>query len=256
MDLHLVKAIASFILPPTGLIILGMVGMGISLIWKKLGMWVASFSLAGLLLLSLPAVSAMLVDSLQTYPPIPESELKKTLAQADAVVVLAGGRRAGAEEFGDDTVSGYSLERVRYAAWIVKRTGLPLVISGGRVHNNETVSEAQLMRRILQKEFIVIVDHTEEQSRTTFENAKYTAQFLKENALRKIALVTHAWHMPRAKAAFNYFDIQVIPAPTAFYGRSEPGRFDDYLPSSEALKFSGLAFHEIFGQWWYGIRYY
>ncbi|WP_455209334.1 YdcF family protein [Kaarinaea lacus] len=255
MELHLVKAIASLLLPPTGLIILGLLGIGISLIWKKLGLWVASLSLVGLLLCSLPAVAALLVDSLQTDPPIVEGELKKSLAQVDAVVVLAGGRRTAAEEFGDDTVSGYSLERVRYAAWIVKRTGLPLIVSGGRVHN-EASSEAQLMRNVLQKEFIVIVDYVEESSSTTFENAKYTAQFLKQNDLRKIALVTHAWHMPRATAAFDYFGIQVIPAPTAFYGRHATSQYDDYLPSAEALKYSGLAFHEILGQWWYEIRYY
>ncbi|HEY5604296.1 MAG TPA: YdcF family protein [Gammaproteobacteria bacterium] len=255
MEQHFIKAIAGFILPPTGLIILAMIGIGVSLLWKKLGLWVAALSLAGLLLCSLPAVSALLIDTLQTDLPIPDSELKKNLAKVDAVVVLAGGRRSASEEFGDDTVSGYSLERARYAAWIVKRTGLPLIISGGRVHN-EHQSEAQLMQQLLQKEFIVIVDHLEEQSRSTFENAKYTAQYLKENELRSIALVTHAWHMPRAKAAFAYFDIQVIPAPTAFYGRLAPGQPDNYLPSSEALKTSGLAFHEIFGQWWYGLRYY
>lgn len=255
MELYFVKAIASLMLPPTGLVVLAIVGIGISMIWRKLGLWVALLSMLGVLLCSLPVVAAMLMNTLQTDPPIAESELKATLKPADALVVLAGGRRGFAEEFGDDAVSSYTLERIRYAAWVVKRTGLPLILSGGRVHD-EAKSEAQLMREILQKEFLVIVDHAEEQSRTTYENAKFTAQFLKQNELRKIALITHAGHMPRAKAAFEYFGIEVIPAPTAFYGRDKTRQFDDYLPSAAALKATGLAFHEILGQWWYSIRYY
>ena len=255
MELYFVKAIASIILPPTGLIVLAMVGIGMAMIWKKLGLWVAFLSMLGVLLCSMPAVSAVIVNSLQSDPPIPPGDLKKTLAEADALVVLAGGRYTAAEEYGDDTVKSFTLERIRYAAWIVKRTGLPLIVSGGRVHD-EAKSEGQLMREILQKEFIVIVDHVEEKSRNTYENAKYTAQFLKQNDLRKIALVTHAWHMPRAKAAFEYFDIEVIPAPTAFYGKDASQQFSDYLPSTKALRQTGLAVHEIFGQWWYEIRYY
>ena len=255
MELYFVKAIASIILPPTGLIVLAMVGIGMAMIWKKLGLWVAFLSMLGVLLCSMPAVSAVIVNSLQTDPPIPANELKKALAKADALVVLAGGRYTAAKEFGDDTVSSFTLERIRYAAWIVKRTGLPLIVSGGRVRD-EDKSEAQLMREILQKEFIVIVDHVEEKSRTTYENAKYTAQFLKQNDLRKIALVTHAWHMPRTKAAFEFFDIEVIPAPTAFYGKDATQQFSDYLPSTNAFRQTGLAVHEIFSQWWYEIRYY
>ena len=82
------------------------------------------------------------------------------------------------------------------------------------------------------------------------------ADELEQNNIRKIALVTHAWHMPRAKYAFEYFDVQVIPPPTAFYGRHLTDSINKFLPSANALKISGLAFHEIFGHWWYKIRYY
>ncbi|MGD8886478.1 MAG: YdcF family protein, partial [Gammaproteobacteria bacterium] len=152
-------------------------------------------------------------------------------------------------------LSPLSLERVRYAAWLVKRTGLPLITSGGRVHNEEQ-TEAELMRDVLQKEFLVIVDYIEGSSRTTYENAKYTAQLLKEKDMDKIALVTHAWHMPRARGAFEEFDIEVIPAPTGFYGRSTKTNSERFMPSYKALWYSGLAFHELLGSLWYSMRYY
>lgn len=255
MELSIVKALASILLPPTGLIVLGILGTGLLLIWRKLGLWLVAISLISLLLSSLPAVAAMLMNTLQTDAPISAAELKEKITDADAVVLLAGGRRTLAEEYGDDTVGSFSLERSRYAAWVVKRTGLPLIISGGRVRDEDR-SEADLMRDVLRKEFIVIVDHIEEQSRTTYENAKFTAKFLKQNNLRKIALITHAAHMPRAKAAFEYFDIEVIPAPTAFYGRHQGDGLRRFLPSAYALMITGMAFHEIFGQWWYQLRYY
>ena len=256
MELSIVKILTSFLLPPASLIVLGILGIGLSLVWRKLGLWLATISLVGLLLCSLPVVSASLINTLQNDAPIPADELEQKITEAEAVVLLAGGRRVLAEEYGDDTISSFSLERSRYAAWIVKRTNLPLIISGGRVRD-EARSEAELMQELLQQEFIGIENcYVEEQSRTTYENAKFTARFLQQNNIRKIALVTHAWHMPRAKSAFEYFDIQVIPAPTAFYGRHLTVSINKFLPSANALKFSGLAFHEIFGHWWYKMRYY
>lgn len=255
METITVNLLSSMLLPPTGLILLGILGIGISLIWKKLGVFVAAISLVGLLLCSLPVVAAALIDSLQDGNALTEKDIKSSISKVDAVVVLAAGRNSTGDEFDNDTLSALSLERVRYAAWLVKRTGLRLIASGGRVHN-ENKSEAELMRDVLQKEFIVIVDYIEDKSSNTYENAKYSAQILKQHNMKKIALVTHAWHMPRAKAAFEEFGITVVPAPTGFYGRSQSANSEDFLPSYQALWYSGLAFHEMLGSFWYSVRYY
>ena len=158
-------------------------------------------------------------------------------------------------EFGQDTASEYTLERMRYAAWIAKRTGLPLIISGGKLEKDSR-SIAEIMQEILQKEFVVIVDHVETTSRNTFENARYTAEILNKNKMKRIALITHAWHMPRAKKAFEHFDIKVISAPTAFYGQSKSITLSHFIPSINALNYSSKAFHEIIGQFWYELVYY
>lgn len=255
MEFVAVKLLSSILLPPTGLILLGLIGIGISLLWKKLGVFVAAISLLGLLLLSLPVVASALISSLQDVKALTEKDIKNRINNADAVVVLAAGRNSEADEYGSGTLSALSLERVRYAAWLVKRTGLPLITSGGRIHDEEQ-SEAELMRDILQKEFIVIVDYIEGSSRNTYENAKYTAQLLKEKDMDKIALVTHAWHIPRASAAFEEFDIEVVPAPTGFYGRTTETTSESFMPSYKALWYSGLAFHELLGSLWYSMRYY
>ena len=234
---------------------LTLIGLGISLMWKKLGITVAAVSAAALLLCSIPAVTSFLMSNLQTEPPLTEQNLRKALKDADALVVLGGGRRHYTAEFNQDTASEFTLERIRYAAWIAKRTGLPLVVSGGK-KPKENRSDAEVMQEILQKEFVVIVDHTETVSRNTYENARYTVEILNKNKMKKIALVTHAWHMPRAKKAFEHFGVKVIPASTAFYGQSKSWGVKDFIPSANALLYASLAFHEMAGGLWYELRYY
>lgn len=249
------ELIKNFLLPPMLFLFLTLIGLGISLMWKKLGVAVASASAVALLLCSIPAVASVLMNSLQTDTPLTEQSLRKALKDADALVVLGGGRRHFTAEFNQDTASEFTLERVRYAAWIAKRTGLPLIVSGGK-RPKENRSDAEVMQEILQKEFMVIVDDTETVSRNTYENARYTAEILNKNKIKKIALVTHAWHMPRAKKAFEHFGVKVIPASTAFYGQSESWGAKDFIPSANALLYSSLAFHELVGEMWYEFRYY
>ena len=112
------------------------------------------------------------------------------------------------------------------------------------------------MRDTLQNEFMVFVDYLETQSRTTFENAQYSAQILHSHGLTSIFLVTHAWHMPRAKQAFEHFGIKVIPAPTVFYGSPAPVSLGDFIPTTHALLVTSVAFHEIIGRIWYQVHYY
>ena len=247
--------ISNFLLPPMLFLFLALIGLGVSMMWKKLGVAVAAASLGLLTLFSMPVMTSMLMNGLQSEKAISKQNLKKELKNADALVVLGGGQREVTPEFNQDTASEFTLERIRYAAWLAKRTGLPLIVSGGKL-GKESKSIAEIMQEILQKEFIVIVDHVENTSRNTFENARFTAEILDKQKINNIALITHAWHMPRAKKAFEHFKINVIPAPTAFYGQSESLSLDDFIPSANALHYSSLAFHEIVGQFWYDMVYY
>ena len=77
MELVFVKALSSMLLPPTGLIVLGLLGLGLSLGWRKLGFWLISISLFSLLLCSMPVVSALLVNTLQNDAPIEAAKLKQ-----------------------------------------------------------------------------------------------------------------------------------------------------------------------------------
>ena len=59
-----------------------------------------------------------------------------TLAQArsaQAIVILGGGVRRNAPEYGGDTVGRLTLDRVRYGAFVARATGLPVLVTGGVV---------------------------------------------------------------------------------------------------------------------------
>jgi uncharacterized SAM-binding protein YcdF (DUF218 family) len=95
----------------------------------------------------------------------------------------------------------------------------------------------------------------EDRSRTTAENAIYSAEILGQAGIQRAVLVTHAWHMTRSRASFVAQELSVIPAPTAFYGRTGGITWREFIPDASALRMSSFAIHEIVGRQWYALRY-
>jgi uncharacterized SAM-binding protein YcdF (DUF218 family) len=172
---------------------------------------------------------------------------------AGAIVVLGGGSYARAPEYGGaDTVSSATLERLRYAAHLHKLTGKPVLVTGGNPAGLET-NEAEQMRIALH-EFGVTTRWLEAGSNNTFENARLTYKLLKPAGIDSVYLVTHAWHMPRSKMAFEKSGMRVVPA-SMHYGGRHPLRTLDFVPNAGALKNSALFFQEIVGIAWYHLRF-
>jgi len=111
----------------------------------------------------------------------------------------------------------------------------------------------ELMRDALAVEFRVPVRWTEAASRTTAENASLSAAILRPAGVTRVLLVTHAWHMPRAVAAFERAGFAVIAAPTRATSAPE-WRVENFLPSAGALQRSNYALHEWLGLAWYAVR--
>ncbi|MBI2381659.1 MAG: YdcF family protein [Gammaproteobacteria bacterium] len=220
----------------------------------KLARGIAALALASLYALSMPWLANRLMDGLQPYAAL---SVHKLQAPADsAIVILAGGRRERAVEYGGvDTVSTYSLERLRYGAWLARRLKLPVLLSGGTVFG-EATPEAVLMNQTLADEFGIAPRWLETESRNTAENARLSAQKLKAERIGHAYLVSHAWHLPRAVPEFEKQGLAVTPAPLAFVSDSELNHGPlPYLPSAAALHVSRLALHEWVGRLWYRLRY-
>jgi uncharacterized SAM-binding protein YcdF (DUF218 family) len=217
--------------------------------WPRFARLLALLSLLSLYLLSTPWVSLQLLSYLTRD--VVAVNLQAAPA-AQAIVVLGGGRHRQAAEFGGrDTVSAMTLQRLRYAAALQRQTGLPLLVSGGRVFG-EPQSEAELMAGVLVQELAVPVRWVEAASRTTAENASQTAALLQPAGISRILLVTHAWHMPRSEYVFTGAGLQVLAAPTAFPDADvPPGTVLEWVPRAASLLASQTALHEILGLWQY-----
>lgn len=228
----------SLVLPPTGPLLLALAGLALHRRTARLGAALAWTGVLSLLALSLPVVAALLMQGLDLPPPFDRARA----ADAQAVVILGGGTRRDAPEFGGDTLNTLTLERVRYGARVARQTGLPVMVSGGSVGCGEP--EADLMREALQREFGVAVRWVENRSRTTRENAQYSAALLHKAGIGRVILVAHAFDMRRAGAEFAAAGIATVPAATGLPSR-EPARAGDYLPGIGGLEASYYALYEI-----------
>ena len=251
MDTSLVRAVETLILPPGGPLLLAAAGL---LAWRfRVGRWLAFVGVGGLYLLSTPQVAAFLVGGLQSSPALTPAAVRA--AGAQAVVVTLAGRYRPAPEYGTaETLSPLSVQRLRYGVWLSRRAGLPLVVTGGSLEAGATPL-AQLATRVLEEEYGIQPLCAEDQSETTWENAHFTARLLAPQGIRRVALVTSAFHLDRARYAFERAGLEIIGAPTGFYGEEdEATAVTDWLPSANALGMSYLALHERLGGLWYRYR--
>jgi uncharacterized SAM-binding protein YcdF (DUF218 family) len=237
------KLITALILPPAGPLLLALLGLWLtrakSRRWQHAGLWLATLSLLGLLVLSLPFVGNALMAPLEPHPPITQAQLQR----AQAIVVLGGGSYHSAPEYGGDTVGYTTLERLRYGARLARQSRLPLLVTGGTPFGGRP--EAESMREALQSDFGVKVRWVEAVSRDTAENASLSAPILKAAGITRIALVSHGWHLPRAIPLFEKQGLEVIAAPTAF-STGSPSLVEDLLP--RAMVRSRQALNEYLGQ--------
>jgi uncharacterized SAM-binding protein YcdF (DUF218 family) len=109
------------------------------------------------------------------------------------------------------------------------------------------------MRASLEQDFHAEARWTEDESANTYENAYRSFHILQKAGIRKIYLVTHAWHMPRSADIFRRAGFVVIEAPVAFTTRYQTDLLA-FLPQAGALQASKIFLHEIIGMLWYRVR--
>ena len=233
------KLILALALPPTGPILSAVAGLVLTRYRFLFGKFLVVVSLAVLLVLSTPWAAGVLVEGLQKNPPISESQL----ATCQAIVVLGGGIYRDAPEYNSDTVGYVSLERLRYALHLSKLSGLPILATGGSPEGG--LPEAITMRQSAEDDFRGQIQLIEDQSVDTSSSAQLSAQLLNDHNIKRIALVSNAWHLPRAVTKFEAAGLSVVPAPMGF-SRSTNDVYA-FLPSAGALSATSRALHEWLG---------
>jgi uncharacterized SAM-binding protein YcdF (DUF218 family) len=240
-SLSLTYLLGAVLVPPSSLILIGLLGLGLRRRWPALGTALSAFGLLGLLVLSLPVTAFSLMSTLEG-PPLPDPG---AVGDAQAIVILAGGVSRGAIDWGGDTVGLFTLQRLRYGARLARRSQLPVLITGAAPQQGRP-GEAAMMREVLGSEFGVAVRWFDEQAHTTAGNAREAAALLRGAGIGRILLVTSAFHMPRAQRVFERAGLQVTAAPTGYFGYAG-GAFEwtHLVPSGDALRVSYLALREM-----------
>ena len=183
----------------------------------------------------LPQVKAITANDLQRQ-------------QVQAIVVLGGGVESNTKEYGGPTLSPEAMARLIYAVHLARSTQLPMAYTGGVgwAGHDAQHPEAQVAALALQRLGAPALRWQENQSRDTRENAQHTAAMLQRDGITRIALVTHAWHMPRSVSQFEAAGLQVTPAPMG-YIRSDIAVGLQWLPSSKGLRDSSGVIREWLG---------
>jgi uncharacterized SAM-binding protein YcdF (DUF218 family) len=204
----------------------------------------AGLALAGLLLLSLPAVADAMMLALE------RGEGAGDPAGAQAIVVLGG--EVAREADGRTVPGALSLQRLRVAAALARRSGLPLLVSGG-VTRAGAAPVAVAMADSRREDFAVAPRWVEDRSTDTFENASDAAALLAPAGIHSVLVVTQQWHMRRAMLAFAAAGLHAIPAPVTRLAEDGP-RARDFIPSASGWLRSYYALHEWLGLGWYALR--
>lgn len=186
------------------------------------------------------------------------SELPLRTKRVDAVVVL-GGIAAGStmEPTGFEATSGF--DRVTAGLELVDRGwSTNLVLGGGvdgvggrAVHAGEAL-RPWLERRVKAGARVWVLPV----SRTTRDEAVHCAAMSAREGWRRIALVTSAWHLPRATSAFRAEGMDVEPVGCDFEGlpRLEARHRWTVIPGTGDLRLAGMWIHEVAGRVWYRVR--
>ena len=248
--------VKQLILPPGGFLLLILLGW---LLW----LWLGRSRLASLLLLagalglwlfSLPVVVEWAAKRLEREPALAEVQWAGLAERAEVIVVLGSGREEADPAWGSDQPSVTAIERLRYAARLQRASQLPVLISGG-LHYGQPPSEAALMAEALQRDFGVPTRWREERSRTTWENARFSAELLGAEGIRRVVLVTQAGHMSRARWCFERAGLEVVAAPLGFLGVPNERPLGGWLPESKALWQSTRLLNEAIGLAVYPLLY-
>lgn len=164
--------------------------------------------------------------------------------QADAIVLLGGGICAHEKCGSFEMMSGS--DRVVAAAKLFKAEKAEIVTLSG--YGVETSTLPLLEELGVDKKACVFFP----EARNTEEESK----MIKTLGIKKILLVTSAWHMPRARMMFERRGFDVVPCPTDFEAHCIWERkieIGDFIPNADSLNRNSYLFKEIIGLFGYWV---
>jgi uncharacterized SAM-binding protein YcdF (DUF218 family) len=213
--------------------------------WSRL---LLRLAVAVLVLISWPPTACLMLLPFEG----PYSHSPPAGSGVQAIVVLSSAVYPPNPPLPTSLLGGDTVERTNYAAWLQKQwSPVPVLASGKGLNGDSPYSKT--MAEELQKQGVP-ADRiwTETESRSTYQNAAYSAALLRAKGIHRIAVVTEAYHMRRAEACFRKQGFDVVPAPCVF---RIPVHFRAALrfPGWEAICWSEDVLHEAVALAWYWV---
>ena len=244
----LLKFLGHFALPPTSMV-LGLVVAAILTLfgWRKVARAVAVLAVLESALLCLPPVADLLMEPLQ-------NEARTAAAKApaccyEAIVVLGGGVKPAVLPWQPAPDLGPAADRVWLAARLYRQGVAPkIIVSGGNIlsqyggvqaASSEAAAMIQFLADLGVPESAII---NEGEAINTRDNIQRVRALVQD---KQVALVTSAYHMPRAMQLAARGGLNAMAFPTD-WGVPWPGRpyWENWMPTGEAQAVSGLAIWE------------
>ena len=239
---YFLKFGAAWILPP-GVFVLLMAALAVKLfkIDKKLSL-IVLVGTAIFYLLCTGLVAERLMGWLEkAYMPPAQVET----SGADVIVLLGGGAISQVPD-----VDGVGALCASPANRLLTAVRLQKILNVGQTYS-DSGAEAEISARIL-KSLGVPDDKilTETRSVNTTQNARYSAEILRDRNFSKPLLVTSAFHMKRAVLNFNLCNFEPIPYPTDFTVAQKPTfHYTKLRPRAEALLLNVTVMQEVLRTW-------
>ena len=247
------KILGFLALPSNFLMAIGLVGLVLLCTrFTRLASWLIVTSLVLLAVAGLSPLGNVLILPLeQRFPPWDASR-----GPPDGLIILGGAISPGISAARGAVALDEAAERVTVAAELARRyPNARVIFSGGSnaVLFDEGV-EAPFAVRQLQDLGIAHDRITaEEQSRNTIENAAFARLIANPKPGQRWLLLTSAYHMPRAVAAFRAADFPVEAYPVDWRTRGPDDLVRPFASVSEGLRRTDTAVHEWIGLFAYRL---
>jgi len=275
--------ITALVMPPVPWLVLMLVGVRLILPRRGLGYTVVLLAVAGLWLSNCVGTAIWLQNTVLRPPAPVLGEVQDRLAQEGrayaqrvaqarrqgqtapaptvGIMVLGAGLVPRAPEYGVTDLSPYSAERLRYGVWLSRQTGLPLGMTGGVGWGQKDVhdgpAEAEVGARLAAQMYGVPLRWVESASADTRGNAAGSVALVAGEGVTENGLVTEAWHMLRARRAFEQAAVRwaqregkpvpvITPAAMSYWGKEAGGALD-WMPSMSGMVDVRLVCHELLG---------
>ena len=248
--LALEKIISSLLMPPGFFIIIFLI-ITIYLFFKsdsKVIKFLAAAAMIFLLLISTAFGVKILLLPLENYA----EEISVEVEEQYPIVVLGGGNYYKTDGSAEPSI--HSKQRLAKGYELHRTLNTKIIYSGGVGIGYDNFSEADAA-----KEFLLGLGlkgenyESEDQARSTYENALYIKKWLNENEFEKVYLVTSAYHMYRSAAVFRAQEIEFLAHHSGFI-YDHKFSWLNYLPNRGALQANLSALHEWVGIVWYYLR--